>query len=295
MKNPSTLSVIIHTKNEEQNIAECIHCCSNMATEILVVDMGSTDRTVEIASQLGAQILNVQDSGYVEPARNLAVKKANGEWILIVDADERIPVALQKTIRKIIKANAYDVVCFPFQNELLGKWLRHSMRWPDYHARLFRKGHVTWSSDVHGGHTTTGRVLTLPPTQVNAFIHHNVLTISQFIEKMDRYTTVERYYDSLPLVTAQRVHDRVQGEFEWREYEHLGLEDGMHGFITNKLMEYYRFVEFAKYWERSGKKELFTPDEIKKWWPPRPILDTRDVSKSLFHAVQKVVKKLWRR
>lgn len=267
MKDPRSLTVIIHTKNEEKNISECLQCCIPIADEVIVVDMQSTDRTVEIARALGAKILKVEDVGYVEPARTAAIAKSNGAWILIVDADERIPKKLQKKILTLIRQDKYDVFQFPFQNMLLGKWIKHSMRWPDYHARLFKKGFVTWSSAVHGGHTLTGNVCTLEATQENAFVHWNVTSVAQYLEKIDRYTSVERYYDELPQVTPAIVAQRVQGEFFWREYEHSGIEDGMHGFITNKLMEYYRFVEFAKYWERSGSPELFSPSEIRTYWP----------------------------
>lgn len=270
MKSHPTLSIIIHTKNEEKNIAACLRCCTPIADEILIVDMQSTDRTVSIARSLGAKVVKVKDVGYVEPARSAAIAKASGTWILIVDADERLPKKLQKKILKLIHEDEFDVFLFPFQNMLLGKWIKHSMRWPDYHARLFKKGFVSWSRAVHGGHTLQGNVCTLEPTKENAFIHWNVLTVGQYLEKIDRYTDVERYYDDLPEVTPAIVAQRVMGEFAWREYEHHGINDGMHGFITNKLMEYYRFVEFAKYWERSGYPELFSAAQIQTYWPGAP-------------------------
>ena len=81
-----------------------------------------------------------------------------------------------------------------------------------------------------------GRILRLPATPANAFIHYNVDTISHFLEKLDRYTTVERYYESLPLVTAKDVHNRVQGEFNWREY-----------FSYTHWLDHIVFFEFRKF------------------------------------------------
>ena len=93
------LSVVINTKNEEKNISDCVESVKNIASEIIVCDMQSTDNTIKIAKSLGAKVISVKDYGYVEPAKMKAIKAAKFDWILIIDTDERMGGVLQNKIK----------------------------------------------------------------------------------------------------------------------------------------------------------------------------------------------------
>ena len=109
------ISVVINTKNEEHNIKDCIDSAKDLADEIIVVDMQSSDKTVEIAQKSGAKTFSVPDYGYVEPARNFALSKPEYKWTLVLDADERLPEKLKALISRLTEENKYDGFKFPFK------------------------------------------------------------------------------------------------------------------------------------------------------------------------------------
>lgn len=260
------LSVVIHTKNEEKMIVDCIKSVKKIADEIIVADMNSSDKTIELARNLGARIVSVPVYDFVEPARNFAISKAKNDWILVLDADERIGLKLGKTIKKIVEKNTYDVVSFPRKNIILNKWMKHGLRWPDYQNRLFRKGFVQWSDAIHEKDTHKGRFYKIEPIESNALIHYNYSSVDQLMEKTIRYASNERYYDNKKDLTTDDIHKRMEGEFSWRFYEHNGYRDGTHGLIVSKFMQVYRFLELAMFWEREGMPELATSEELRDLW-----------------------------
>src|SRR3990170_187583 len=161
---PKGVSLIIHTKNEEKNINECILSTKGFADETIVIDMSSTDKTAEVARKLGASVFIIPDEGFVDNFRNFGVSKANFKWILSLDGDERLTEKLIKTLKKIIKEDKYDVAIIPFKNIRLGKWMKHTGFWPDYHPRLFKKGFVKWQQNIKQAHVPLiikGKILTL--------------------------------------------------------------------------------------------------------------------------------------
>jgi len=135
------ISVVINTFNEESNIANVIASTSTWVDEIIVVDMYSTDKTVQIAESLGAKVYMYQNVGYADPARQFAIEKAQFEWILMLDADEMVPIKLSKVLQRIMNSNTYDIVNIPWTNYLFGKeikftgWGEHQ----DAHMRFLKK------------------------------------------------------------------------------------------------------------------------------------------------------------
>ena len=162
-RNDHKITLVINTKNEEKNIKECILSAKPIVDEIIVVDMVSSDKTVEIAEKLGAKVFKIKDYDYVEPARNFALSKATLEWTLTLDADERLTEELRRKIVRLIKDSSHDGYKFPFKNILLGKWIKYSMWWPDYHLRLFRTGYLNWPAKVHQEPNFTGIISQLDP------------------------------------------------------------------------------------------------------------------------------------
>lgn len=138
MDRKAQLSVAIITKNEEKRLPDCLKSVS-FANDIVVVDSGSTDRTVEITKEFGCRVFVEEWKGY-GPQKNSAVKKCKYEWVLIVDADERIPEETGHEIMKILSSSdSADAYSFPRKNFFHNKWIRHCGWWPDRVIRLFKK------------------------------------------------------------------------------------------------------------------------------------------------------------
>lgn len=251
MKN--SLSVVINTKNEAHNIAQCILSAQKVAQEIVVCDMQSTDGTREIARQMGAKVVSFKDVGYLEPARNAAITAAHGNWILLLDADERLGKTLVKVILKILADPQVDIIRFPRKNYMFGKWMQHGLRWPDYQTRLFRKGTVTWPNTIHAQAQIKGSVLDLEAEEYNAILHEHTTHLRSLILKTLQQAEQERFYDREKDLTPEMIEKRLTGEFPWRYYEHEGFRDGSEGYFSAKFMEFYRLLEFVFFWERKKK------------------------------------------
>lgn len=258
------ISVIINTKNEEDHIVDCIKSVSGWANEIIVVDMSSTDKTTQIARKLGAQVYTIEDSGWVEPVRNWSFEKANCQWVFVLDADERAPDTLKKRIIEIINSDNYDVVKIPWKNIFFNKWIQHTLWWPDYHIRLFKKGYAKWEEKIHPEVIYKGRFLQLESIESLAVIHHNADNIKVWLNKIDAYTSREDFFIKHRTTNFEEVVSRYEEEFVGRYYNAKGYLDGLHGFVLSKFMEYYRFLEFVKYWEATSFSDLFNTHQIKK-------------------------------
>lgn len=264
-KNKGKISLVINTKNEEKNIRDCILSAKPIVDEIIVVDMASSDKTVELAKELGAKVFSIKDYGYVEPARNFAISKATGDWVFILDADERATKSLIDKLMLIIREDKYEVIQIPRKNIIFGKWIKHTAWWPDHQTRLFKKGFVAWPKGLPEPHISPviqGRILKLPAKEKYAFVHRNYDNILHFLKAINSYTMKATYFENKKAVSAIDIINYYQGEFKFRYFDRRGYLDGMHGFILSKLMEYYRFVEFIRFWERKGYPEWVKSNEL---------------------------------
>lgn len=253
----SKISVVINTLNEEKNVSRLIKSVG-WANEVLVCDMHSEDKTAEIARKLGAKVIFHERLNYVEPARNFAISKASNQWILILDPDEEIPHTLSDRLIQIAsKMKEVDYVRIPRKNIIFGKWMNAAMWWPDYNIRFFKKGKVSWSDEIHRPPKVAGVGLDIPADEDLAIIHHNYQTISQFLARMDRYTSVEA--DQLIKQKYQfEWPDSIQkplGEFLSRFFANKGYQDGLHGLVLSLLQAFSFLVVYLKVWENSSFKE----------------------------------------
>lgn len=253
----SKLSVVINTFNEEKNIERAIKSVE-WADEILVCDMYSDDDTAVIAKKLGAKIIFHKRVGFVEPARNIAVSKAEGDWILILDADEEIPSSLADKIKEIVsKDGVVTHVEVPRKNIIFGKAMEASMWWPDYNTRLFKRNSVTWGNKIHNKPKAEGQGLTLPPVENYAIIHHHYQSVSQFLLRMDRYTSIQakELKESGYEFNWRDLISKPLSEFLSRFYANRGFKDGMHGLALSLLQAFSHFVMYLKVWERKEFSE----------------------------------------
>lgn len=247
----SQISVVINTFNEEKNIERAVNSVK-WADEILICDMHSDDNTLAIAKKLGVRVVSRQRSEYVEPARNFAISKASNEWVLVLDPDEEVTETLRKRLIEIAsKMQQIDYVRIPRKNLIFGKWMQASMWWPDLNIRFFKKGKVEWSNEIHRPPKTIGTGLDLPSEEKLAITHHNYQTISQFITRMDRYTTVEakQLFKQNYELRWQDLIEKPLSEFLSRFFANRGYQDGLHGLALSLLQAYSFLIVYLKVWE----------------------------------------------
>lgn len=251
------ISVVINTLNEAKNLPRAIASVKNLADEVIVVDMESDDGTPNIAEKLDAHVFSHKRVGYVEPARNFAISKATGEWILILDADEEIGQELNKLIKRTIEKPKADYYRIPRKNIIFGKWMKHSRWWPDYNIRLFKKGRVSWNEMIHSVPVTTGKGTDLPEKESLAIIHHHYDSIEQFIERMNRYTTTNaetRVKEGYKFSWKDLI-ERPMQEFFSRYFFGLGYKDGVHGLALSLLQAFSELSVYLKIWQSEKFKD----------------------------------------
>jgi len=248
------ISAVINTYNEEKNIERCLKSVKDLAEEIIVVDMYSTDRTVEIAKKYKAKVFFHKYTRYVEPARNFALTKATGDWIFLIDADEEASQTLVEKLKKIAAAEEADFVEIPRKNIIFGRWIEHSRWWPDYLIRFFRKGQVSFLEEIHQPPQTEGKGLKLEAEEKNALIHYNFQTISQFIERLNRYTDIqsEELFQKGDRFNWKNLIIKPTDEFLSRFFAGEGYKDGIHGLVLAGLQAFSEFVLYLKVWEKEG-------------------------------------------
>ncbi len=253
------ISVVINTRNEEKNLPRALASVKDLADEIVVVDMFSTDKTVSIAKKAGARIYTHPRTGYVEPARNFAISRATGDWILVLDADEEIGMELSKRLRKISRTeSSISFYRLPRKNIIFGHWIRHSRWWPDHNIRFFKKGVVSWSEIIHSVPETRGKGIDLDAKEKNAIIHHNYDSVSQYVERLNNYTNIQAkflvsggYKFSWPDLLRKPA-----SEFMSRFFAGEGYKDGVHGFVLSILQSISEFIVYVKVWEMSKFREI---------------------------------------
>lgn len=247
-----TLSVVINTKNAATTLKATLDSVE-FADEIVVVDMQSTDATVAIAREVTSRIFSVKDVGYVEPARNTAINKASGDWILIVDADEEVPPSLRRHILELIQdESAAEAYFIPRKNIVFGTWYHYAGWWPDYQLRLFQKGAVRWSSKIHQQPETSKPPKYLPAKEELALIHHNYQTVEQFIDRLNRYTTHEAANRQPAELGTEALVRGFSQELLSRLFKHQGIDGGMHGVSLSFLQAMYEMTVVAKQWQAVG-------------------------------------------
>jgi len=251
------ITAIIHTFNSEKYLEECLSSvCS--CDEIIVCDMHSTDKTIEIAQKFGAKIIYHENVGYADPARNFALEHAQSDWILVVDSDEIIPDKLLKYLKEqITKQNCPDVFAIPRKNYMFGKWIKGAGWYPGQQVRFFRKGYAWWPPQVHCMPETKGILLTISGERTDlAMIHYNYDTIESFISRLNKYTSLEaeKYVLSGKKYSLFNLLFRPFWVFIRLYFIKKGYLDGIQGFFLCYMMAFYRFSLLAKVWDNNRLK-----------------------------------------
>lgn len=238
------LTAIILTYNEGDHIRDCIESV-RFADAIIVYDSISTDATVEIAKSCDVQVIQRKFDHYAGQ-RNAALEAVAGktDWVLFVDADERVTLELANEVREKIELDSYAGWRIPRHNYLFGVLTKGAGWYPDYQTRLLRVGKSHFDPDVHVHEVTIldGDEGTLD----SPFIHYNYRDLSHFVEKQRRYVD----YDAR-IMYEQGIRPKFRNfilqplrHFYWRFITLKGYQDGWHGFKLSALMGWY---ELRKY------------------------------------------------
>lgn len=282
------LSVVLATRNEELNIEACLNSIVQIADEIIVVDEESTDRTREIAKSIGARVFKVKHSPIFHKTKQIAVEKASGEWILQLDADERVSASLGREILKVINLTSEDllhrtiddkrklrlfkkhqrvieerdgklgedsleIVAFfvPRINYFLGKPLIHAGVYPDGVIRLFKRGYASFpAKSVHEQPVINGKIAWL----VNDLEHHDSPTLRRYFVRANRYTSLT--------ASTFKQKDVAKNIFNFVYFtiikpsivfvklfiRHKGFLDGMRGFLWSFFSAVHFPIAYYKYW-----------------------------------------------
>ncbi|MBI2029096.1 glycosyltransferase family 2 protein [Candidatus Gottesmanbacteria bacterium] len=251
----NNISVVIHTYNSASTLRNCLNSVK-WTNEIIIIDMGSVDETLKIAKKYKSKIYFFKYTGYVEPARNFGISKVKNKWVLILDSDETISVKLKSKLIEISKQDRIDFVLIPRKNIIFNKWIKYTGWWPDHKIRFFKKSSVRWTRQIHDVPSTIGKSLLLPPHEAYSIHHENYQSISQFIERLNRYTNIEsrKILKNGENVDTYTPFRKASKEFIQRFYMSEGYKDGFIGLLLSVLMSFYQFIAYAKVLE--NKKRL---------------------------------------
>jgi len=254
------LSVAIVTKNEEANLARTL-ASVRFADEIVIVDSGSSDRTVEIARAFNALVFSEAWQGFAG-TKNSAIGKCTGKWVLSLDADEELSPELQRQIEALLPTDPpADAYYIRRRNLFLGRWIEHGGFYPDPKLRLFRRTTTNSAAaprfqdrPVHETIAFEGKTATLDYD----LIHHAYPTLETYIEHMDRYSTLGcellvaagKTSRSLPAFLAN-VFLVPQLTFVWNYFFRLGFLDGREGLLLHLYHATYTSWKYAKAWQAS--------------------------------------------
>jgi glycosyltransferase involved in cell wall biosynthesis len=244
------ISVMVHTLNEEKNIKNCLESVK-WADEVVIVDMYSDDKTVEIALEYTDKVFYHERMGYADPARQFGLEKASNKWILILDADEMVPRKLKEKLENIIEEDLGDIISIPHKNYFFGKLMRFAGWGPlqDTHHRFFKKDYVSISDKIHSTfqERDDARIYEITDEK-EGFIHFNYVDVEHFLEKLNRYTTIEAraLHEADEDIKFRTVVNQIFSEFRKRYFKLQGRKEGFRGFSLSFLMATYRLVTYAK-------------------------------------------------
>ena len=240
------ISAILITKNETLNLRECLLSIQDLVSEIIIVDSQSTDDTIEIAKEFGAKIFITDDWPGFGIQKNRALDKATNDWVLSIDADERLTPALTQEIREAI-LNRGDITCFsiPRLSQFCGKFIHHCGWYPDYVDRLFLKGTARFSDHlVHERLLPDGKSKKLS----NHLLHYSYRSFEQVLQKVNSYSTLgaEQAFRNGKSTTVYSAILHGAWAFIRTYFLKLGFLDGWHGYalsVSNAQSSYYKYIK----------------------------------------------------
>ena len=241
------LSVTVITKNEAADLGAALASVA-WADEIVVVDSHSSDTTVDVARQYTPRVVVREWPGYVDQ-KNHAASIASNDWILSLDADERVTPELAREIQSRLSADPRESAFrIPRVTWHLGRWVRTTDWYPDYQLRLYDRRAAAWTGRyVHEAVTVRGATGQL----AGELQHYAFRDIADHLETIDRYTTyaARQMHEAGRPAGALQIVGHPPLAFLRNYLARGGIRDGLPGFIISALNAYYVFLKFAKLWE----------------------------------------------
>lgn len=255
------VTCIIPTFNEERHIADAIASVA-WAQEILVVDSNSTDRTVEIARNAGARVIQ-REYGYSASQKNWAIPQASHPWIFLLDADERCTPELEREIKELLSGTPpHDAYWIHRVNHFMGKRINYSGWQSDKVVRLFKRDTCRYQDlKVHAEIESTGSISKLK----QKILHYTYTDLTNYLRKADRYTTwgaldrFEKFKKTGRTIGWPYLIFRPLGRFVRHYIWRLGFLDGIHGLVVSLLSSYNIFMRALKIWRLQNGENLKDP------------------------------------
>lgn len=247
MTKKTTITACVIAKDNQNIITDCLESLT-WADEVLLVDTGSTDMTVDIAKRLGARVVHYKKGSYND-WRNKGLKEANGEWILYIDSDERVTDKLRDEVTSITKSTNYVAFAIPRKNRIFGKEFKYGGEYPDYQRRLFRKSKLKkWTGELHEQPVIDGDLGYLS-SHILHLKHNN---LSDMVTKTNWWSEKEAklmFDANHPPMNVRRFVSAMVREFWDRMIKKKGYKDGPEGIIYSLYQVFSKFVSYAKLWE----------------------------------------------
>lgn len=237
------LSAVLIVRDEARTLPACLSALEFCA-EILVVDSGSSDNTIEVARRHGALVIETHWRGF-GPQKQFAVEQANHDWVLCIDADERVSGMLRDSIAAVLTAPTFHAYRFPRCNRFMGRYLRHGEGYPDWSLRLFDRHHARWSEDV-----VHERVVTDAPvgTLTGDLYHESAESLESYLEKQNRYSTLAAERALAAGKRGSALHLLFSPLLRFVKFYFLrrGFLDGVPGLVHILIGCYASFAKHAK-------------------------------------------------
>jgi (heptosyl)LPS beta-1,4-glucosyltransferase len=259
-----TITAVVHTRNSASTLDLCLRSVA-WCDEIFVVDMGSTDKTVDIAKKYGAKVFEVKTAHqYADPIRNDYLKKVKTDWTLIVDSDEEVPRTLAEKLKDLMNVDGINGYSLPRKNIVFDRWMQHTGYWPDYIVRFFRTGLASYPPQVHAQPIVDGRHEFLSPEEKFALVHHHYNTIFEFMNRLNVYTSleVEKLTKHGKVFHPTEALREFFAELHRRFFQMEGYKDGSYGLVLSLLSGVYQMVSYLKAWEVSKSESAIKLDDV---------------------------------
>lgn len=245
------LTVVVLTRNEELCIADCLESIKGFADEILVVDDGSEDRTVELAKKMGAKVLTHKLVSFSDK-RNFAMDNSSGNWVLYLDADERATDAFKNEVREVLNG-------FKEEDGVGGYFIRrnnfyYGQEWnfiDKMHRLFYKKKFKKWKGEVHETAEIDGRF-----GEIESPVIHDTRSIERMVEKTNSWSEIEadlRFKTHHPKMTTLRFVKVMITGFTQSYFRQNGYKNGTAGVIEGIYQAFSLFITYAKLWERQQK------------------------------------------
>jgi len=244
----NSLTAVVITKNEEGRIKNCLDGLK-FVDEIVVVDDFSKDETREIAEGFGAKVFKRKLDNFANQ-RNFALEKVQTEWVLLIDADEKVTSELASEIKQKVRESQWDGFWIPRRNFIFGKWIQHSGWYPDDQLHLFKTKKGKYFRQVHEQVKVDGNIGRLE----NHLIHENYQTLNQYLDKMKHYTVLESEHlvSSGYQFQQKDLFIAPTEEFLRRFFAEKGYLDGVTGLALCLLQAFSQFLVYLRIWERKN-------------------------------------------